>query len=211
MLHLTFDSALSVKDPYRSKQPQASENGTGTRLLATQIHGPHWRIKRGVISRHLWRDRVHEPGSANGDLVDIIVGYWTSGTTHTVRCFLWPTSAKGKGCGLRTWRSDFSGAVVSLLRGFVSSSRFPARRRHASTSEAGLRPRKVSQQIHIMLLILHLDIGIQRAPLTGPAPPPFHRPKHVVFVGAGAVGCFYASRLHHVRQVQPLIYRKMPN
>ena len=26
------------------------------------------------------------------------------------------------------------------------------------------------------------------------------RPIHVVFVGAGAVGCFYASRLHHVIQ-----------
>src|SRR5690606_21417665 len=25
-----------------------------------------------------------------------------------------------------------------------------------------------------------------------------NRPVHIVFVGAGAVGCFYASRLHHV-------------
>ena len=28
-----------------------------------------------------------------------------------------------------------------------------------------------------------------------------HRPVHIVFVGAGAVGCFYASRLHHVSEV----------
>ena len=54
------------------------------------------------------------------------------------------------------------------------------------------------------------------------------KPVHVLFIGAGAVGCFYASRLHHVTKTrspllssppkrthpshifQPLLYRAFP-
>jgi len=32
------------------------------------------------------------------------------------------------------------------------------------------------------------------------------RPVHIAFVGAGAVGCFYASRLHHVCRYSPVHY-----
>jgi hypothetical protein len=33
------------------------------------------------------------------------------------------------------------------------------------------------------------------------------RPVHIVFVGAGAVGCFYASRLHHVSHDKSITQR----
>lgn len=33
-----------------------------------------------------------------------------------------------------------------------------------------------------------------------------YRPIHILYVGAGAVGCFYASRCHHVRPLIPLLF-----